>query len=178
MTLFCPDPPPECEISHLFFSVAIATIRTRFFHVDILKSMWIYYYIVLVYPHYFQYIHILQKYLSISTFFLVYPHSVAISKCGYAKKNVDIMCSLYPSLALSSSLSQAPSSSIQDSLSYLLLVYVRLYAIFYQSMVGFSQVSHQFLSSISPVSPVFLLSLSSLSPVSNYCKDSMKMVSE
>ena len=37
----------------LHFSVAIATIRTRFFHVDILKSMWIYYYLVLVYPHSF-----------------------------------------------------------------------------------------------------------------------------
>ena len=37
----------------LIFSVAIATIRTRFFHVDILKSMWIYYYIVIVYPHSF-----------------------------------------------------------------------------------------------------------------------------
>ena len=35
------------------FSVAIATIRTGFFHVDILKSMWIYYHVVLVYPHSF-----------------------------------------------------------------------------------------------------------------------------
>ena len=25
MTLFCPDPPPECEISHLFFFISNET---------------------------------------------------------------------------------------------------------------------------------------------------------
>ena len=149
-------------------SVAIVTIRTRFFHVDILKSMWIYYYIVLVYPHYFQYIHILQKYLSISTFFLVYPHSVAISKCGYAKKNVDIMCSLYPSLALSSSL----SSSLQLNLGLSKLSLVSLC----QAICHFLLVYGRLLSSLSPISLQYLSSLSCLSPVSFQSLSSLQLL--
>ena len=43
----------EMNHSRNNFQSAIATIRTRFFHVDILKSMWIYYHVVLVYPHSF-----------------------------------------------------------------------------------------------------------------------------
>ena len=137
------------------FSVAIATI-------GIAQIMWIYSnpcgYTTILY----QYIHIL---FSISTFcrnLRVYPHSFQYIHILQRSQNVDTLqlpvalqlplalsSSLQLPLALSSSLqlSLTLSSSLQLSLSYLLLVYVRLYAIAYQSR---QRLKEQLCKSVSP----------------------------
>ena len=45
--------PRSLEDRYGFVFSCDNNLRNRFFHVDILKSMWIYYYLVLVYPHSF-----------------------------------------------------------------------------------------------------------------------------